>query len=286
MAFGWGVEFLEAFPSRLEAALAAEDVRVIKAAIPGTGTTDQLTLLRELLERTRAEVIVLAFFVGNDFDDVASGGAAQYDVVDGLLAFKGQERGAGRRLSALIKRKSHLAQLLAERWWRLLMRRGEGVPVEDRGHPGLARRDEFLRRYLQVHLLEPLPPRLERGVAETLAALQEMQRISAGQGARFVLAVIPRSIQVYDVDRRRYEQAFGVQAEGWDLDRPQRILAEWASRSDGVELVDLLPALRRAAAGSPRLYFFPDSHLAAAGHAVVATELARRIEARPLGRRP
>ena len=286
MAFGWGVEFLAAFPSRLEAALAAEDVRVIKAAIPGTGTTDQLELLKELLRRTRADVVVLAFFVGNDFDDVASGGAAQYDVVDGLLAFKGQARGVGGRLGALLKRKSYLAQILAERWWRLHMRRAELVPVAQREHPGLAQRDEFLRRYIQVHLREPLPQRLERGVADTLSALREIQGISAEGGARFVLAVIPRSIQVHDGDRRRYEEAFGLPPEAWDLDRPQRILRDWASGSEGVELVDLLPALRRAAAGSERLYFFPDSHLAAAGHAVVAAELARQIEARPLRPRP
>jgi lysophospholipase L1-like esterase len=282
MAFGWGVEMREAFPSRLEAALAAEGVRVLNAAIPGTGTTDQLRLLRELLETMRVDVLVLTFFVGNDFDDVASGGTAQYEVVDGLLVFKGQERGPGRRLSALLKRKSHLAQLVAERWWRLEAARAARLPVEQREHPGLERRDAFLRRYVQVHLREPFPPRLERGVAETLAALEEMERLCAGQGARLILAVIPRSIQVYDADRMRYEQAFGVREEDWDLDRPQRILAEWAARNDTVELVDLLPALRDAAAGSPRLYFFPDSHLAAAGHAVVAAELARRTAARPL----
>jgi hypothetical protein len=195
--------------------------------------------------------------------------------VDGLLVFKGQERGAWRRLSALFKRKSHLAQLVAERLWLLEMRRSEGVPVEQRAHPGLARRDAFLRRYVQVHLREPLPPRLERGIADTLSALDEVQRLAAAHRARFILAVIPRSIQVYDADRRRYEEAFGLRSGDWDMDRPQRILRDWASQQKDVVLVDLLPALRSAAGAGPRLYFFPDSHLAAPGHAVVAAELAR-----------
>jgi hypothetical protein len=282
MAFGWGVESAEAFPARLGTALARENVRVENAAVPGTGTTDQLLLLRELLPQRRADVVVVAFFLGNDFDDVASGGAAQYDIRDGLLVFKGQAAGGWRGVSAWLKRRSHLAQLVAERLWLLEMRRAEGVPVERREHPGLARRDAFLRRYLQIHLREPLPSRLERGVADTLSALDDLARLTAEHGAQLVLAVIPRSIQVYDVDRRRYEEAFGLGSGDWDLDRPQRILHDWAAGRKDVVFVDLLPALRTAAAGAEaRLYYFPDSHLARAGHAVVAAELSRSFAALP-----
>jgi hypothetical protein len=284
MAFGWGVEAAAAFPARLEVTLRPEDARVLNAAIPGTGPTDQLALLPELLERTRADVVVLAFFVGNDFDDVASGGAAQYDIVDGLLVLRGQPHGAVRRLSAWLKRKSRLAQLVAERLWLLEMRRNEDVPVERREHPALGRQDAFLRRFVQIHGREPLPPRLENGVAETLAALESMRQLANSRGARFVLAAIPRSIQVYDADRRRYEQAFGVRPEDWDMDRPQRILREWATGRDGVELVDLLPVFRNAAPSSPRFYFFPDSHMTTAGHAVTAADLARQLRSRQLRR--
>ncbi len=284
MAFGWGVEAAAAFPARLEQTLRPEGARVLNAAIPGTGPTDQLALLPELLERTRADVVVLAFFVGNDFDDVASGGAAQYDVVDGLLLLRGQPQGAVRRLSAWLKRKSRLAQLVAERLWLLEMRRNENVPVERREHPGLGRQDVFLRRFVQIHRREPLPPRLEKGVAETLAALESMRQLASSHGARFVLAAVPRSIQVYDADRRRYEQAFALRPEDWDMDRPQRILREWATGRDGVELVDLLPVFRDAAPSSARFYFFPDSHMTTEGHALTAAALAGQLRSRQLRR--
>lgn len=283
LAFGWGVEYAQAFPTRLEAALGA---RVVKAGIPGTGPGDQLELLRELLQRTRPEAVVLAFFVGNDFADVAAGGDAQYEIVDGLRVLKGRPRGFGARLAAWIKRRSYLAQFVAERLWSLDLQRNAGLSVEQRGHPGLARRDAFLERYIEVHRQRALPPDLQRGVSETLRILDEMRRECAAAGARFVLCVVPRSLQVYPADRRRYEQAFGLEAGDWDLDRPQRFLAEWAGARPDVELVDLLPAFRAAAdASTTRLYFFPDSHMTAAGHAQAAAVLARRLarsaQARP-----
>jgi len=275
IAFGWGVEYAEAFPTLLEAAL--PDRRVVKAGIPATGPSDQLALLRELVPGGVLDAVVVTFFVGNDFADQAAGGVDQYDVWDGTLVHAGGAHTRPRGLSLWVKRHSRLAQLVAERWWELRRRLRARVPVERRDHPGLDQRDAFLERYIQVHLRAPLPEDLERGVVETRRVLDAMRELAAEREARFVLLVVPRSIQVYDVDRRRYEQAFGLSPEDWDLDRPQRLLAEWAAGRPDVVLVDALPALRKAAAHSPRLYYFPDSHLTAAGHAVLARELAAAL---------
>lgn len=285
MAFGWGVPYGEAFTSRLEAAMPR--TRVVKAAVPGTGTTDQLALLRRLLPGLGADAVLVGFFAGNDFSDVAAGGAGQFDVVDGLLVLKGRAPGRSARLVAWLKRKSYLAQLVAQRLWVLEQRRESALPVERRTHGGLAARDRWLRQYIQVHLAEPFPPELERGVKETKGALTEMHRLAVAGGSRFVLVVIPRSIQVHDADRRRYQDAFSLRDEDWDMDRPQRILADWAlSDAPGAEVVDLLPAFREAAARSPaRLFYFPDSHMTTAGHAVAAEALARHFTLRPLAPR-
>jgi lysophospholipase L1-like esterase len=280
MSFGWGVEQRDAFPSLLEDALG--QVRVVNASVPGTGTTDQLDLLRELIAEVPADVVLVAFFVGNDFHDVAAGGSVQYDVVDGALVAKDTPRGARQRAQAWVKRNSYLAQVAAQQLWRFEQRRAEAVPAERRAHPGLAGRDRKLREYLELHLREELPPRLAEGVQATAGALSEMQDISRRRGGRFVLVVIPRSFQVYDQDRKRWQAAYGLRDEDWDMDRPQRILAAWAE-AQGAELVDLLPAFREAAAAhGPRLYFFPDSHLNPAGHAAAAREIARHFRAHPV----
>jgi lysophospholipase L1-like esterase len=284
MSFGWGVESGEAFPARLEAALGGPDrVRVLKASLPGTGTTDHLALLRDLTAERRADVVLLSFFVGNDFHDVAAGGTAQYDVVDGLLVPKGSTApSALRGLQAWVKRKSYVAQLAAQQLWRVEQRRAEAVPAERRAHAGLAGRDPKLREYLELHLRDDLDPALEAGIGKTADALSEMQALTRRQGARLVIAVVPRSFQAHEEDRRRWQDAYGLREDDWDMDRPQRILAAWAA-AHGAELVDLLPALRDAARqGRGRLFFFPDSHLNANGHAVAAEALARHFRERPI----
>ena len=285
-AFGWGVEYPEVFSTRLEAALGGPaEARVLKAAVPGTGTTDHLALLRELLPKhPRVGTVLLGFYVGNDFTDVTEGGAAQFDVVDGLLVRRGEggkSPGAVAAAKGWLKRKSEVAQLAARWQWERERRQAVNVDVRDRPHGGLAGRDHWLQQYTQVHLREPFPPKLQQGVHATLTALGEMQRLARERGARFLLVVIPRSIQVHEIDKQRYAEAFAVAPDEWDMDRPQRILADWA-RQQGAESLDVLPALRDAASsGSERMYYFPDSHLTAAGHRVIAEQLRHYLARRP-----
>ena len=282
-AFGWGVETRETFLSRLERSLggAAAGLRVVNAAVPGTGTTDQLALLRRLLDDVAPDVVLVAFYVGNDFHDVAEGGASQFDVVDGLLVRRGQGGGLWDRSRAWVKRKSYVAQMIARQVWTFERRRTAARPVTSRSHPGLDQQDAALRQFMQIHLRGALPGALATGVDATLAALGEMRRLSVSRRARFVLLAIPRNIQVYDDDRRRYETAFGIAPAEWDLERPQAILSTWAA-ANGVEYLDPLPALRRAAAGPMRLYYFPDSHMTAQGHGVVADVLRQHFERSPI----
>lgn len=288
MSFGWGVEYKEAFPARLETLLsqsAGPPFRVIKASIPGTGTTDQLALLSELVETTPVDVVLLAFFVGNDFHDVEAGGASQYDIIDGLLVPKDASQSLSRHMRSWVKRKSYAAQLIAQQFWRLERHRTAAVPVERRAHAGLARRDPGLRDTLELHLRQGPDEKLAGGIESTLSALSEMQDVARRHGARFVLLVIPRSFQVHEEDKQRWQEAYGLRDEDWDMDRPQRLLRDWA-RGSGAELIDPLTALRgEAGQGRGRLYFFPDSHLNATGHAVVADRLARYFRERPVTQR-
>ncbi len=288
LTFGWGVDYKDTFLTRLEGSMGGPQagVRVMKTGIPGTGTTDQLALLRNLLpQHRRVDMVMLGFNVGNDFTDVAEGGASQFDVVDGLLVRRG-ETGAGQGLFARakgwLKRKSYVAQLAAQWLWQRERLRTETTAVRDRPHAGLAKRDYWLQQFNQIHMRDPFPARLQQGVDSTLAALTQIQQLARGRGGRFLLLAIPRSIQVYDTDRQRYAEAFGAGSAEWDMERPQRILAEWA-RQQGAESLDLLPALRQAAASSSeRLYYFPDSHLTAAGHRVVAEQLHAYLTQHPL----
>jgi lysophospholipase L1-like esterase len=256
-AFGWGVELEETFYSRVEAALAPR-VRLIKAAVPGTGATDQARLLEWLAPAYRPRAVVLALFVGNDFVDVARGGSAQYDVVGGFLAHRGEAAsgpGALRRLAI----RSRLLQLLRAAQFRLGF-----APEQER------RWDAWMREYAQIHLADP-PPETDAAYAETLAALDTIEDDCRRSGAKLLLVVLPRSFQVDRAELQEMLRQLGWSRDEIDLDRPQRILAEWAG-ARGVAYADVLPAFRRHAEnGGIPLFYTPDAHMTAAGHAAAAT---------------
>ena len=255
-AFGWGVELEQTFYSRLEARL-SPPIRLIKAAVPGTGTSDQARMLERLAPAHPPRAVLVALFVGNDFVDVARGGSAQYDVVDGFLAHRGAASSGPGWLRRFAIR-SRLLQLARAAQFRL------GLA------PGHARRwDAWMREYAQVHLAHP-PDQTEQAFRATLSALDGIDAFCRRSGAALLLAALPRSVQVDPAEAAEMTRALGWTSGEMDLDRPQRVLAEWAG-SRGVRFVDLLPAFRqRAEAGGAPLFYTPDAHMTPAGHEAAA----------------
>ncbi|MEZ5366475.1 MAG: GDSL-type esterase/lipase family protein [Bryobacterales bacterium] len=251
-AFGWGVELEETFFSRIEADL--PPVRLLKAAVPGTGTSDQVEMLARFGPAERPRVVLIALFVGNDFVDVERGGSAQYEVVDGFLAHRGEGGGQLRRLAI----ESRLLQALRAAQFRLGL-----APQRKRMW------DSWMREYAQVHLLHP-PERTRLAIAETIEALDQIVELSRGMGATPLLVAIPRSFQIDPAEAAEMARGLGWAPEELDLEQPQSRLAAWADEQD-VAFVDLLEPFRAASrAGGQPLFYTPDAHLTAAGHAVAA----------------
>ena len=265
-AFGWGVAFEEAFPSLIEQRLRRTGSgRVLNAAVPGTGPSDQLRLLRKLFPAEKPAVVLMALFVGNDFTDVGRGGAEQFSVEDGLLFRRGLGEGTTRPAETLMRtlaRRSRLAQALAPlgRQWFGLMDRAPTGP----------RWDEWLREFALVHLVDP-PERTRSAIEQTLAVLDETADYCRQRSSRLVVLILPRSYQVYEHESAAMRKALDVSPEQVDLDKPQRIVKAWADGA-GVEAVDLLGSFRRHVAKDPDspLFYFPDAHLTAEGHALAA----------------
>jgi hypothetical protein len=259
-AFGWGVELEDTFFSRLEAG-AAPAVRLIKAAVPGTGTSDQARMLEMLAPVYHPRAVVLAFFVGNDFIDVARGGSAQYEVVAGFLA----HRGPGAAGPSFLRRaaiRSRLLQLGRAAQFRL------GLA------PGRQRVwDEWMREYAQVHLKRP-PAETEQAFRVTIEALDGIADQCERLESRLLIVVLPRSLQANPGELSETTRALGWRSEEIDLDRPQRALAEWAA-GRGVTLVDVRPLFRRQVqGGGGPLFFTPDAHMTPEAHRLTAEAVA------------
>ncbi|MBI3665601.1 MAG: hypothetical protein HY236_05140 [Acidobacteria bacterium] len=283
-AFGWGVNLEQTYLYLLEQRLnQTRPIRVVKAGTPGTGTSDQFRLLEAIGDQYRPQLVILGLFVGNDFTDVQMGGLEQFDVADGLLIRRELRPARWKtRLGQKLLRSSHLLQFLRASQLSWQQRHG-GVRTV---HATLAARDPWLYEFSKVHWRD-YPPETARGVAETLRYLDQFQDYCRSHHADFLLLVIPRSYQIYPEELRELQDAFQIADRDLDLDRPQRILHEWADRR-GAVILDLLPAFRRSHAEQPgeKLFYFPDAHFNVAGHKLTAELLAAFLAERGWPQKP
>lgn len=279
-AFGWGVELPEAYLYIAEESLRQDGFRVVKAGIPGTGTSDQALWLRHYGERYAPRLVIVSLFVGNDFVDVQMGGfPGQFTIKDGLMvkrSLDGPERGAVvREMKEKIKRSSVLAQKLAQAVWYF---QNTYFAPQDRPNPGLNARDRWLWEFAKVHLRQP-PPETMRAFELTLASLDDIHRWCRQHQASMLLLVIPRSMQIYDWELSKWKEAFQLKDGDLDLDKPQRVLADWAAENQ-VAILDLLPDFRSYQKTHPeeRLYFYPNGHMNRNGHRLTGVLLAKTLK--------
>ena len=273
-AFGWGVELEESLFFLVEERLKrVRATRFVKAGVPGTGPSDQWKLLPALWERYRPSIVVLVFFVGNDFTDVQMGGSSQFEVRDGYLGRRplpDQPDSWIKDVSWRLARYSRLLQGLRAAQWNRARSELDSVAPANSVPRGW---DAWLREFAQVHL-RSYPERTETAVSLTLDCLGRLADFCRDRSTVFALVVVPRSFQVYPAELVELKSALGLTDGELDLDRPQRILREWARQRE-VLLLDLLPWFRRSAELEPnrRLFYYPDAHLNPAGHGVAAEAL-------------
>ena len=274
-AFGWGVELEESLFFLVEKRVnRVRATRFVKAGVPGTGPNDQWTLLPALWERYRPSIVVLVFFVGNDFTDVQMGGSSQFEVRDGYLRRRplpDQPDSWIKDVSWRLARYSRLLQWLRAAQWNWARSESNSAASPN---PVPAKWDVWLREFTQVHL-KSYPERTERAVHFTLDYLGRLSEFCRARSTIFALVVVPRSFQVYPEELVELKSALQLTDSELDLDRPQRILGEWARQRE-VLILDLLPWFRRSVGVEPnkRLFYYPDAHLNPAGHRLAAEALS------------
>jgi SGNH hydrolase-like domain, acetyltransferase AlgX len=293
--FGLGVQDDEGFAARLRRRWSQRGVEVVNAGQVDMGPENEWRLLRSDGPRLEPDVVLLAFYVGNDVRDVMLG-LDRARVVDGRL----------------------LASPHARRWYRPLVpgRLLDAVPVpaasEARGLKRALGRHSHLYRFLsgraailrewarrgggpaapvftilddEAVCIREEPEELRAGWERAEAAVLRIADWCRARGTALVVVVIPTAAQVEDERWQDVRRRHGLRAEDFDLEKPQRRLRAFAEAS-GLPLVDLLPTLRAAARSGPHLYYATDPHWTARGHEVAAEEIAARVEALGLLQRP
>ncbi len=255
---------------------------VLRLGVPDTGPAFQLRLWQIEASRLEPEVVVLAFFVGNDFTD--------HQADAGVFASRG--RGLSGRLaslSALYRAVRNLTRVLAAGADRPSDAASRGAADVTPGEPVPGYRDTFdrdrptfsRRRFLAIEAERmALCLRSEQAAFDRLAervagVVVELSSEVRASGADCVVMIIPDQYQIDGSLAERAAASVGHRIDDYDLERPQRALHQ-ALDTAGVGRLDLLPVFRRHA-GEGALYRPRDSHWNRRGNELAARALAQWV---------
>jgi len=279
-AFGTGVKLEETFQELLEqksAVIEGRGLQVISAALPGDGQVGQLDRLRQWGPRVQPEVVIVALYEGNDFQDNLRMGGRR----EGLLPARRQPGAAkpqppmqpmppGPVLSRFLRGvlrapfwlgSSSTVQFLLPSIRARLAERG----WIDRHVP--------MNRQLQLLLEREPPVFLQLAYHYTFKLLLKMQAQCLELGADLVVLLIPAAVQA---EPSRFETLLAQTAPERRalLDRiagHARLVSGLEER--GLQVVDTLAALEQAAR-EHRAPFHNEGHLNRRGHVLVRDLLA------------
>lgn len=280
-AFGTGVELDETFQERLESSGAVatnRKLRVTNAAMPGNGQTRELQSLDRWAPRVLPDVVVVAFYAGNDFTDNI-GTAFRKAREDGVLKdFVAPPKGPPRseRLPRLLEGVLHTpfwiggsavcAQLLptAEGW---LVRKGildrPWLPVNRSIEMSLSLDESVERAYLREDTLKAFDRLRDRCIEldAVMIALMIPAAVTASEAVYATWLAQQPPERRARCDRRAFYDDF---------------VARLAARK--VIVVDTLPAIETEEATGRRCYH-REGHWNANGHRIAAEVLAPAVRA-------
>jgi hypothetical protein len=267
------------------------EIEAINFGVSGYGTAQELVTLRERAWRYAPDLVLLAFFPGNDVRNnskalepdqqrpffVLRGGGLELDE-----SFRDAPRFRQKVRSA--ERFTALRDLrLYELMWKV---RAGNFRVHHNAPIAVALADgsqvpSLNEAGLDENVLRPPADGAWREAWEvTDRLIVEMQQEVRAGGARFVLAVLSTPSAVYPDPalRKRYAEVLGID----DLFYPETRLLRLA-RENGIDAVGLGPEMQRYAdATGSFLHGFPNSkpgfgHWNEAGHALAASLIARHL---------
>ena len=256
-------------------------VEVLRLGVPDTGPAFQLRLWQVEASKLRPDVVVMAFFIGNDFID------HQGD----CGVFGGGNRGFSGRLASVSV--LYRAARNLRRVWSAgadpAGHRGLGeTPSPGRSIPGYREafdpdRPTFNReRFVAIEAermalcLRSEEEAFRQLADRTAGVVTDLADEIGRAGARFVVMVIPDQYQVDQIIVEEVLSSTGTRRADYDFNRPQRVLIR-ALESSGIEVLDLLPVFNRVSSGDA-LYRLQDTHWNGRGNEIAAESLVEYID--------
>jgi lysophospholipase L1-like esterase len=272
--FGYAGTSDEAYPNvverELREKLGTDDIEVINAGLAACNYPDTYYLyLKTRGLALDPDLITVGIFVGNDLDHDLAGEYVWPEVDAAGLPLRIQDtvahvehgywmsRNRAWRHRLPIVRESHLAQALIS----FLRSAGPDQP----------------RTFNQWMYRRGYEERTTQAVAKVETLFSAMASLAAARGIPIVFVVIPTREQISPEDYDFSKYPFMA---GYDLDKPERVLAEFFE-SRGMTELDLLPVFRQAPRDTA-LYYAIDQHWNERGNALAGRAIAEFLVERGL----
>jgi hypothetical protein len=240
-----------------------ETVAIRNAGIGGWDPDQYLLRARSLIPESRYDAVVVAVYLGNDVIPSAREYVPprepvrryRFRIPRGLSRAE-LTNALARPLNDFLEVRSHLFLFFKNRLQSVRMRAGLAV---------LDFPPTFLRENDQV-----IPWDVTSGLLADIEELAEAHDVPS------LFVLIPAPFQIDPDDLARYVQGYGIDPAGVDLEQPNRHLLE-AMRTQGLNVMDLLPAFRDAHEGGTRLYGSVDQHFTIEGNRLFADLVGPRV---------
>jgi lysophospholipase L1-like esterase len=270
------------FPAVTEARLAGgrTPVEVLNLGVSATGTGQQYLLFHERGRRLSPDVVVLAFFTGNDVRNNSRAlnpdTALPYPVIgpEGRLA---REPDGTPRFSP-VQSTGSVRQFLRERLtsYRFFAARSRGIgPLTARLPRFFTAADASANAHTAAdeetslgHYREAPSPAWREAYDATFELLADLEAEVRRAGAVLFVVVIPAPWEL-SVKWQRVPMT----GSGWDLERPERALME-ILRARHVPALSVRNLLRAEMERGNDIFFAADGHLNPRGHRIIGEALA------------
>jgi len=255
VVWGFGVEDNETFSSILNDEL--EGFEFINAALSDYSTKQELDYLRRDGIELKPDVVMLGFFIGNDFvDNLVRSGNASIKVEASW--FKNLKREVRRNIKTYDFVMSRLRGIYSLRMFLV--------------KTGLANNEDF---YQYRIYMRDYDNDINQAVNITLGYIDEMNALSKEKNITFIILLIPPKYQIYDSEWQAaldYNRFKGDEVERL---KPTIILEDFC-RKNNIAFIDLLADLRSV---KEDMYLAKDtSHFNAFGHRIVADILKDKFK--------
>lgn len=274
---GKEVPFEQSVAAQLQALLGSR-TQVLNSGVYGWGPAEEYLYLRHEGAQLQPDVVVLAFYVGNDVSNNYPRSERDRRNLTGPAFGVDRDGRLEEYPWRLPSPTWHdlIGDVLRDRL--VLFRAFETGVVDKLRYERAGDAVQVTPRRMAVFQTRE-PRELAEAWRVVDGLIGAMQHETGRAGAALVVVAVPTRWQVHDEDWEAFLAENRLKRDDdWDLDRPAQRLARIAERR-GLPMLDLRPALRQAASSGTRLYYPVDVHWTAEGHAVAAQAIRDALAA-------